>query len=254
MHGPRRILGAGPPFMLWDDNDELAMDFVDLVNDAFSELRREPAAVVLSTGVRDALTALGRIPLVGTEVASAIGPVVGEHTFAGINENQSWMYRSIASIKDERVLQALILRLLQGRLPLYAQIRHGPLEYGKDIVVLVEDNNEIVLQMYQVKAGDITVPVWRTARAELEEIFQVELPTVQLPVEPIRRVGVLIFNGYLNTNVEPAVHGWLAEQRDDHKRSFIIMHLDRIPDWILRNGLINELRSALQELELPTPG
>lgn len=103
--------------MLWDDNDELAMDFLDLVTDAFSELRREPAAVVLSTGVRDALTALGRIPLVGTEVASAIGPVVGEHTFAGFfNENQSWMYRSIASIKDERVLQALVLRLLQGRL------------------------------------------------------------------------------------------------------------------------------------------
>lgn len=77
--------------------------------------------------------------------------------------------------------------------------------------------------MYQVEAGDITVPVWRTARAELEEIFQVELPTVQLPVEPIRRVGVLIFNGHLNTNVEPAVHGWLAEQQDDHKRSVIIM-------------------------------
>ena len=141
------------------------------------------------------------------------------------------MYRSIASIKDERVLQALILRLLQGRLPLYAQIRHGPLEYGKDIVVLVEDNNEIVLQMYQVKAGDITVPVWRTARAELEEIFQVELPTVQLPVEPIRRVGVLIFNGYLNTNVEPAVHGWLAEQRDDHKRSFIIEVFSARMSW-----------------------
>ena len=39
----------GRRFMLWDDNDELAMDFLDLVTDAFSELRREPAAVVLST-------------------------------------------------------------------------------------------------------------------------------------------------------------------------------------------------------------
>ena len=74
-------------------------------------------APAINPDERSGLTALGRIPLVGTEVASAIGPVVGEHTFAGFfNENQSWMYRSIASIKDERVLQALVLRLLQGRL------------------------------------------------------------------------------------------------------------------------------------------
>ncbi len=232
-----------------DANDALIIDFLDLISATFSELRRRPAAVVLSTGVADALTALGRIPLVGAGVASAITPIMEERTFAGLfSQSQTWMYRAIESIADEKTLQKLILRLLQGRLPLYAQIRHGPLEYGKDIAVLAEDNGETVLQMYQVKTGDITMPVWRTARYELEEIFQVELPAVQLPVIPSRREGILIFNGHLNQNVEPAVSGWLAEQRIDHNRSFTIMHLDHIVRWIARKGLVNELRVALDEL------
>jgi hypothetical protein len=72
------------------------------------------------------------------------------------------MQRRIGSIKDERILQRLLLRLMQGQSPppLYAQIRHGPIEYGKDIVVLVEVDGKNVLKMYQVKAGDITKPVW----------------------------------------------------------------------------------------------
>jgi hypothetical protein len=241
----RRFLGS-------DENDELVIDFLDLVTKAFSELRHEPAAVVLSTGVRDALAALGRIPLVGSAVASAISPAVAERTFAGLfNQSQGWMYRTIEAITDERTLQRLILRLMQGRLPLYAQVRHGPLEYGKDIAVLVEDNGATILQMYQVKVGNITVPVWRTSRGELEEIFQVELSNVQLSTEPDRREGILIFNGHLNPNVEEPVSGWLAEQRRDHGRSFVVMHLDLIVDWIVRKGLINELRYGLTELEIP---
>jgi hypothetical protein len=236
----------------WDESRELIIDFLDLVDDAFSELRREPAAVVLSTGVRDALTALGRVPLVGNAIATAIGPTVAERTFAGlINQSQVWMHRTLESIRDERTLQQLILRLMQGRLPFYAQIRQGPLEYGKDIAVLVEDHGTTVLEMYQVKAGNITVPVWRTARGELEEIFQVELSSVQLSVEPERREGILIFNGHLNANVEAPVAGWLKEQSRDHGRTFKIMHLDLIVDWIVRKGLINELRLALAELQIP---
>jgi hypothetical protein len=203
----------------------------------------------------EAFTALGRIPLVGPDVVSAITPMVAQRTFAGFfGGDRSWMHRTIGSIRDERTLQRLILRLMQGRLPLYAQIRQGPLEYGKDIAVLVEDNGLAVLQMYQVKVRNITVPVWRTARAELEEIFQVELPKVQLSTEPDRREGILIFNGHLNPSVEGPVSGWLDEQRRDHGRSFSIMHLDAIVDWVMRKGLVGELRSALNELGIAVVG
>jgi hypothetical protein len=246
-------LVQGYLFTSLDENDELILEFLDLIINAFAELRHEPASVVLSTGVRDALATLGRIPLVGSAVASAISPFVAERTYAGLlGRDHSWMYRTIESISDERTLQRLILRLLQGRLPRYAQIRHGPLEYGKDIAVLVEDSNEIVLQMYQAKAGDISVSIWRTARAELEEMFHVDLSDVQLPAHPDRREGIFIFNGHLNMNVEPLVSGWLVEQQNDHHRAYVIMHLDLIVDWIVRKGLVNELRGALEELGVAT--
>jgi hypothetical protein len=43
----------------------------------------------------------------------------------------------------------------------------------------------------------------------------------------------------------------LAEQKRDHNRSITIMHIDRVVKWIVNNGLINELRHALDELQIP---
>ena len=104
-------------------------------------------------------------------MASAISPVVGEHTFAGFfSKNQSWMHRTIASIsKDVSGFSRLSFCVFCRAASLLMQICHGPLEYGKDIAVLVEDNNEIILQMYQVRPaillcqyGELPVPRnWR---------------------------------------------------------------------------------------------
>ena len=126
-------------------------------------------------------------------------------------------------------------------MPLYAEIRHGPIEYGKDIVVLVKEGNKVVLQMYQAKAGDITKRNWPEARDQLEEMFQVDMSPVQLPVTDYPRHGILVFNGHLNTYVEPVVEGWLKEQRLDHGRDFTILHLDALVTWIVDTGLINEI-------------
>jgi hypothetical protein len=155
--------------------------------------------------------------------------------------------RTLETVGDELVLQQVLLRLMQSRLPLYAQIRHGPLEYGKDIACLVEVDGRTRLEMYQVKAGNISTPVWRKSRDELEEMYQVELPAVQLSVEPDEREGILIFNGHLNANVEPIVEGWLAEQLNDHGRRFRLMNIDQIVNWVVQNNLISDLRQALDE-------
>ena len=60
---------------------------------------------------------------------------------------------------------------LQGELPLYAQVRHGPIEYGKDIVALLAIDGSVVLRHYQVKCGDIDKKKWRVSKDELEEVF-----------------------------------------------------------------------------------
>ena len=235
----------------FDENDRLAVEFLDAAASAFAEIRDDPARGYVSGHLSDALKILGRIPLMGgDEVVSAIVPAVGERALATqvLGQHHTWMYRTIEGIRDETALQKLLLRLMQAQLPLYAQRRHGPIEYGKDIVDLVEVGAEPVLQMYQVKAGDITKANWAKARDELAEMFQVDMSSVQLPVEPDRREGVLVFNGHINPYVEPVVEGWIKEQRDDHHRLITIMHLDFIVRWVAENNLVSELRQALAEL------
>jgi hypothetical protein len=226
------------------------VDFLDAAASAFDEIRAEPAKAWVSGRLRDALQTLGRIPLVGEEIASAIQPAVGERALAMqiSGQNRTWIYRTIEGIEDETVLQRLLLRLMQAQLPLYAQVRHGPIEYGKDIVALVDRDGHYILLMYQAKAGDITKANWPKARDELEEMFQVDMSAVQMPVGPDDREGILVFNGHLNPYVEPVVDGWLQEQRKDHRRTFTIMHLDSIVRWIVNKNLLNDLREALAEL------
>jgi hypothetical protein len=247
----KEMLVEGARFSDLDENDQLAITFLDTAKEAFVEFQQAPARAIASGRLADALKILRRIPLIGGEVTAAIGPAIADAEAFG--QQRSWMQQRIGSIKDERILQRLLLRLMQGQSPppLYAQIRHGPIEYGKDIVVLVEVYDKNVLKMYQVKAGDITKPVWSKAREELEEMFQVDMSNVQLPIEPDERAGVLIFNGHLKDYVEPVVEGWLAEQRRDHHRSFEIMHLDAIVKWIVDSRLLSDLREALAELDIP---
>ena len=115
------------------------------------------------------------------------------------------MHRNLQSITDEAQLRAILLRLLQAALPLYAQVRHGPIEYGKDLVALVQEDGQIVLYLYQGKCGDIDKRKWRESKKELEEMFLVPLPSLQLPATPTRTAAALLCNGHANAYVEPVM-------------------------------------------------
>jgi hypothetical protein len=159
----------------------------------------------------------------------------------------TWAHRALASIDDEAVLRRVLLRLLQGTLPRYAQIRHGPIEYGKDIAALADEGGVYVLCLYQAKCGDMTMKRWREARPELEEMFLVPMSEFRLPASPQRIEGYLVTNGRANPHVEPVMEGWFKEQQRDHERNIAFMHLDALVDWVFRFRLVNELRAALAE-------
>jgi hypothetical protein len=157
------------------------------------------------------------------------------------------MHRSLESIVDETTFREILLRLLQGGLPLYAQVRHGPIEYGKDISALLEVNEELILRHYQVKCGEINATKWRESKYELEQIFLVPLNHFQLPAPPSRIEGLLISNGHANPYQEPLMMAWFDEQRRVYGRDLKFMHLDALVDWIVGSRLTNELRAAFEE-------
>ena len=228
--------------------DRLALTFISEAASAFRGFENEPASELTRDRLALALDALAKIPTIGPDVTSALRPAIGKSALtAMLGPIRTWMHRSLASIADEGRFRLILLRLLQSGLPLYAQIRHGPIEYGKDIVALLEVDGSVVLRHYQVKCGDIDKRKWRESKDEIEEMFLVPLNSFQLPLTPQRIEGVLVTNGHANPYVEPVIDGWLRSQQQDHGRIVEFMHLDRVVDWIVEHRLVNELKSALHE-------
>jgi hypothetical protein len=230
------------------EHDQDALTFISEAANGFASFATEPGSALTRNRLDLALKALERIPTLGPEMTEAVRPELGKKAYETLlGPVRTWMHRSLGGINNEARLRGILLRLLQSGLPHYAQIRHGPLEFGKDIVASLDVDGVTVLRLYQVKCGDLDKAKWRESKDEMEEMFQVPLTTFQLSVTPQRTEGVLVTNGHANPFVEPAIAGWLEEQRNTHGRSVNFMHLDTLVDWITKDRLINEPRNALRE-------
>jgi len=228
--------------------DRLAITFISNAADAFRGFQSDPETELTQDRLGIALNALAKIPVIGPDVTDAARPEIGKGVRLTLEGPvRTWAHRSLGSIRDEAVLRRVLLRLLQGTLPRYAQIRHGPIEYGKDIAALANDGGVSVLCLYQVKCGEMNTTKWRETRAELEEMFLVPMSEFQLPVSPERIEGYLVTNGHVNPYAEPVMEGWFEEQQRDHARDIRFIHLDTLVDWIFKVRLVNELRAALAE-------
>jgi hypothetical protein len=207
------------------DDDKNALEFITRAAEAFRGFATQPQLELTQGRLNTAIEALSRISVIGPRGSEAIRPALGASASRIIEGPiRTWMHRGLEAIGTEVSLHKVLLRLLQGGLPKYAQVRHGPIEYGKDIVVLVEEGGKLILRMYQIKCGDIGTTVWRESRHELEEIFLVPLEPLQLPVKPDALQAVLMTNGHAKPHVERVMHGWFSEQRN-MGRNVEFMHL-----------------------------
>ncbi len=235
--------------------DDVSLRFLRLVTEAFDGFRTNPADEMVRGRLPAAMDALARIPLIGPGMTPVLSATIGARALAVATGNdRSWVHRTLAGITNEAVFRSLLLRLLQASPspPAYAHIRHGPVEYGRDIVVLLEEGGRHVLRMYQAKCGDVTTPGWREVRFQLEEMFQEQMSSFQLPATPDVSEGILVCNGHANPIVERAMEGWFAEQLRDHRRTVSFMHLDRLINWIHSQRLYSTFRRACSELGIPT--
>jgi hypothetical protein len=235
-------------------DDEIILEFLDLTTRALDDFRESPARAVTKGHLPLALKTLGQIPFVGTRVAEAVAPAIGDRAMAEIlGPVKTSVHRTLENINEESRLRKIILRLAQASLPRYAQVRHGPLEYGKDVVVLLDEGERRLLRMYQAKCGEITKQKWREAQSELEEMFLVPLSNFQLNEAVDLREGILICNGHANAHVEPVMEQWFEEQKRVHGWKLRFMHLDDLVSWIVGGRLVNEFKAALDEIGIQQP-
>ncbi len=233
-----------------EEGDRLLDSFFSLASEAFEGFINDPAKEVAIGRLPRALDVLSRIPLLEPGLAAAVGPAMGQKALNLVyGPPRTWIYRTLEAVRDEKQLQRIVLRLCQASLPLYAQIVHGPIEYGKDLTVLLEEKGRRTLRSYQIKTGDIGLRSWRRdVKGQLEDIYLVGPSTLQIPGDPpSHHEAILLCNGHASPYAEPSMRGWFEEQRE-HARDFRFMHLDDLVNWIERDNLVAELRSALREV------
>src|SRR5437660_3976787 len=164
------------------EQDRLAIDFISKAATALKGFESDPASEITSGELAASIDALSRIPLIGPDFANIVRPAIGQSAVQSLlGPIRTWMHRALESIQDEKKFRRVLLRLLQAGLPLYAQLRHGPIEYGKDLATLVEHNGTAILRLYQVKCDEIDKKKWRESEDELKEMFLVPLESFQLP-------------------------------------------------------------------------
>jgi hypothetical protein len=242
--GNARIFGE-------EEGDPIGIQFFEKAERMLERFEREPDSALADGEFESVLAVLEKFPLIGPDLAQAVRPGIAKAALeAVLGAERAWIHRKLEAITKESRLRRLLLRLLQASLPTYAQIRHGPIEYGKDVVVVFEQDGKRILRMYQVKAGDISTSVWRIASHEIEEMFLVRLSDFQIGLNVDAREGILLCNGHANSNVEPIIYGWIKEQERVYGRTVHFMHLDKVVKWIVDERLIGEFRASVRELDL----
>lgn len=222
--------------------------FLTLSTKASADLRSDPGNALLGGELGEALDLLGKLPDFDEQIAMSVRPAVKEAAWQkALGPINSWIHSSLEAIKDERVLQRVLLRLLRAAMPLYAQITHGPIEYGKDLISVTAGPSGLILSMYQLKVGPLDKAKWEKARAEVEEIFLVE-PNLPPGIGGIvERRAFIVVNSHPNPYTMPLVTNWISEQARVHNRQIEFLHLDRLANYVSQHRLFNELRIALSE-------
>lgn len=234
--------------LLPETYDSIILEFIENAVFGLTELqrdRREGLSVM-----RRAIFALNRLPFLGSSDGRAFEIALDRHTLSLLDgQTRNWIYRRLESVGDERQLRHVLLRLFQEQIPQYAQIRHGPIEYGKDIAVVTNESDGVTLRWYQVKCGDVTRSKWYgEIRPQLEQMFQVPMPEFQVPTAINKRLGILVWNGHISPHVEDIVSAWQLEQRQAFGREYVFMNVDSIVNYVIDTRLVGALRSALNEV------
>lgn len=236
---------------LWGESngdDKLLLEGLKLVSDAIEGFRYDPVAEIgrerLSKGIRilETIPEWSQLKVVSGLITDFKKSALEVSQGATSDDVASWL----GTITDEAILQRLLLHLLQASSPYHAKVTHGPIEFGKDIVAIIDNEGTPVLHLYAVKAGDIDARKWLSAKESIDQIFTVSInnPLVT-QYSPTKTKGFLLFNGHFNQHIESVADGWLKELRSNRHWDIEVYDLNGLSKWIVSNRLVRVLRKKL---------
>lgn len=228
--------------------DKDAIEFIQNLKIVLEGFKINPKKEIVSSRMVHLIKQLDDLPQFQEGMSKGIREALGSKALDLCQGPSSWFYRKLESIPDEDILRKVLLRLFQSLSPDYAQIVHGVVEHGKDILRVIEIDGNKVLELYQIKVGDIGTPEWREMKPQLEETFEVVPPDIlDLGETEYKKVTFLAFNGHVKPIAEPKVSGWKKLQKDKFNHDYEIMHIDSIVQFIIKNRLMNEFRKCIKE-------
>jgi len=184
------------------------------------------------------------------QFVSQIGRTFSE---TALEISQGTTYGEVASILQRIVreddLQHLMIQLLSAIGPYHAKVTCGPIEYGKDIIAVIDDKGIPTLHLYALKVGDIDASKWRAAKEAIDQMFTVPVdnPLVK-QYAPAKTCGFLVFNGHFNQHIDPVATAWFAELRSSKGWNLTVLDLDGLSKWIVTQRLVRVLEEFSREL------
>lgn len=150
----------------------------------------------------------------------------------------------LAHLKERDELDAILPDLLRANgFQIVKLAFRGEVEHGVDIAATKQENGEIVLYLFQVKAGDIDAQMWASGpncvRATLDNLLDVRFEDLTQPrLKQARRHTVLVHNGHLRENIRDRFNGYI-ENTFNQYMSFERWNLDNLADLFYQH-LLNE--------------
>lgn|GEM_PF-607346 len=157
------------------------------------------------------------------------------------------LHTAVAEVLSQDRFERLLFTILQAWAPVHADVVHGPVRVGRNVVLLVRQHGRLVLRTYRATAREAGISDWSELRSELEELFKVPVEGLRLTFGSVRRYGTLVLNCRLTDDVRAEVAAWAGHQRRAFGPEADVMDLDDCVDWIVRDRLVNDLRAALAE-------
>jgi hypothetical protein len=235
------------------EDEEILLEGLSLVAEAIEGFRYDPVGEItkarLPRGIRILETIPDRSQL---KFVSRLERKLGE---SALEVGQEMTYCEVVSalrtITDERVLQRLVLQLLRAEEPYHAKITHGPIEFGKDVLAVVDDEGAPSLNLYAVKVGDIDAGKWPSVKESIDQIFTVENSNpLVTQASPTTTRAFLVFNGHFNAYTDPIADGWFRELRLNRGWNIEILDLDGLSRWIISHRLVRVFKEFIaRELE-----